>query len=72
MDMILWSLNRDFFISNLLFHIMRKFYLKPQLFFGGITLRQALHPGSFSEFVDTASADSIELKAALKLGSVLL
>lgn len=30
-------------------------------------LRQALHPGQFSTFVDEASADSIELKAALNL-----
>lgn len=30
-------------------------------------LRQALHPGEFSTFVDEASADSIELKAALNL-----
>ncbi len=30
-------------------------------------LRQALHPGLFSSYIDDASADSIELKAALKL-----
>lgn len=30
-------------------------------------LRQALHPGPFSSFVDDASAESVELKAALNL-----